>query len=191
MSRDSENRWEQARFLGPRRGDPNFESKIVREQGRFPYSIVWTPLPLITWILPFIGHIGICDSRGVCYDFAGSHFIGIDDLAFGHALKYVPLDTAKIPTRNEQSLQSTYDNSIDGGNDIYEHRTHNIFLDNCHSHVATCLNRMQYANKSDWNMVSVWLLATTKGKWISPKYAIATYTPFVIMLAIIFFLVLF
>ncbi len=27
---------------------------------RFPFSIVWTPLPLISWILPFIGHTGIC-----------------------------------------------------------------------------------------------------------------------------------
>ncbi len=27
---------------------------------RFPYCIVWTPLPLISWILPIIGHAGIC-----------------------------------------------------------------------------------------------------------------------------------
>lgn len=26
-----------------------------------PFSIVWTPLPLITWILPFIGHTGITE----------------------------------------------------------------------------------------------------------------------------------
>ncbi len=31
---------------------------IVRQ--RFPYCIVWTPLPLISWFLPFIGHTGIC-----------------------------------------------------------------------------------------------------------------------------------
>ncbi len=27
---------------------------------RFPYCIVWTPLPLISWIIPIIGHTGIC-----------------------------------------------------------------------------------------------------------------------------------
>lgn len=26
-----------------------------------PYTIVWTPLPLLTWILPFIGHTGITE----------------------------------------------------------------------------------------------------------------------------------
>lgn len=27
---------------------------------RYPYCIVWTPLPLISWIIPIIGHTGIC-----------------------------------------------------------------------------------------------------------------------------------
>lgn len=27
----------------------------------FPYSIVWTTLPGISWVLPFIGHTGICE----------------------------------------------------------------------------------------------------------------------------------
>lgn len=27
---------------------------------RFPFCIVWTPLPLISWFLPIIGHTGIC-----------------------------------------------------------------------------------------------------------------------------------
>lgn len=26
-----------------------------------PFTIVWTALPLITWILPFIGHTGITE----------------------------------------------------------------------------------------------------------------------------------
>jgi hypothetical protein len=26
-----------------------------------PFTIVWTPLPLLTWILPFIGHTGITE----------------------------------------------------------------------------------------------------------------------------------
>lgn len=26
-----------------------------------PFTIVWTALPLITWIIPFIGHIGVTE----------------------------------------------------------------------------------------------------------------------------------
>jgi hypothetical protein len=44
---------------------------------RYPYCIVWTPLPVISWFLPFIGHTGIADSRGVIYDFAGRHLFPV------------------------------------------------------------------------------------------------------------------
>jgi hypothetical protein len=44
---------------------------------RYPYCIVWTPLPVISWFLPFIGHTGIADSRGVIYDFAGCHLFPV------------------------------------------------------------------------------------------------------------------
>jgi hypothetical protein len=60
-------------------------------RSRFPYAIVWTPLPLITWFLPFIGHMGICDSRGVIYDFAGPYTIGIDQMAFAKPTRCVHL----------------------------------------------------------------------------------------------------
>ncbi len=33
---------------------------IDSENQRFPYCIVWTPLPLISWFIPIIGHTGIC-----------------------------------------------------------------------------------------------------------------------------------
>jgi len=26
---------------------------------RYPYCIVWTPIPFLSWILPMIGHVGI------------------------------------------------------------------------------------------------------------------------------------
>jgi len=52
-------------------------------RNRYPYCIVWSPLPPITWLLPFIGHTGICDSEGVIWDFAGPYTIGREKMAFG------------------------------------------------------------------------------------------------------------
>ncbi|OMJ64978.1 hypothetical protein SteCoe_40361 [Stentor coeruleus] len=49
---------------------------------RYPYCIVWTPLPLITTLFPFIGHTGICTSEGIIHDFSGSYNVTIDDMAF-------------------------------------------------------------------------------------------------------------
>lgn len=79
------------------------EVKIDPENARFPYSIVWTPLPLITWILPFIGHTGIGMSDGVLHDFAGPYTVTVDDLAFGETHKYVPLDISET---------QRYDNAV-------------------------------------------------------------------------------
>ncbi len=53
---------------------------------------MWTPLPIITWILPFIGHMGIGDSEGDIHDFAGSYSIGVDDFAFGKPYKFLRLN---------------------------------------------------------------------------------------------------
>ena len=48
------------------------------------YTVLWSPLPPITWLIPFIGHVGIADSRGVASDFRGPYFVGDDgNMAFG------------------------------------------------------------------------------------------------------------
>lgn len=31
---------------------------------RFPFCIVWSPIPVLTWFLPFVGHLGIANSEG-------------------------------------------------------------------------------------------------------------------------------
>lgn len=64
-------------------------------ENRYPYCIVWSPLPLITWLIPFIGHLGIADSRGVIYDFAGPYTIGEEHMAFGKPTRYLQLNPNK------------------------------------------------------------------------------------------------
>ena len=67
-------------------------AEMDASKARFPLTVTWTPLPLITWILPFIGHTGICGSDGVIHDFAGPYYVSEDDFAFGETHKYVQLD---------------------------------------------------------------------------------------------------
>lgn len=62
------------------RADPNAHRQAAAaafdyDANRFPYSIVWQPFPVLGWILPCIGHMGIADSRGVIYDFQGPYTI--------------------------------------------------------------------------------------------------------------------
>ena len=58
----------------------------------FPYCIVWSPLPPITFLLPFIGHIGIADSHGIIHDFAGPYTINTGRMAFGSPTRYLRID---------------------------------------------------------------------------------------------------
>jgi len=66
-----------------------FKAPIDPEKARFPVCITWTPIPFISWLLPCIGHTGICTSNGVIHDFAGPYYVSIDDFAFGQCYKYV------------------------------------------------------------------------------------------------------
>ncbi len=106
---------------------------------RYPVCILWTPIPCISWLLPFIGHTGISDSRGLVFDFAGPYTIGTGRLAFGDAVKVLPLDETRC---GREALD--WDAAIREGNEIYSKRMHHLCLDNCHSHVAQCLNLMAY-----------------------------------------------
>ena len=59
------------------------------------FCILWCPLPLITWIVPFIGHLGIADSHGTSHDFEGPYSIGKNSnavMAFGPTTRYLKVD---------------------------------------------------------------------------------------------------
>lgn len=63
---------------------------------KFPCCIVWTPLPVVSWLAPFIGHVGICREDGVVLDFSGSNFVNVDDFAFGAVARYLQLDRNQV-----------------------------------------------------------------------------------------------
>ncbi|KNC87089.1 hypothetical protein SARC_00765 [Sphaeroforma arctica JP610] len=152
---------------------------------RFPFCLVWTPLPVITWFLPFVGHTGIASSTGVIRDFAGSFMVNEDDMAFGSPTRYVQLDPAKV-----RSLTYTYNESIRTISIDFNQKQHNLFLQNCHSHVACCLNRMLYEGRDDWNMFKVAWLFVREGHFVGRAEMISTLAPFMVVLVLVVFLVL-
>jgi hypothetical protein len=48
--------------IGDIQDDYGISKQIIIDNvhDRYPYCIVWTPLPVISWIIPLIGHTGIC-----------------------------------------------------------------------------------------------------------------------------------
>jgi hypothetical protein len=100
--------------------DHNMESSLDDD---LSYSIVWSPLPIVTWLIPFIGHLGISDSRGVVSDFRGSYFVGDDGrMAFGAPTRALKLDVGEVGS-------DQWDLSIREANRVYNQRVHNICCD--------------------------------------------------------------
>jgi hypothetical protein len=49
---------------------------------RYPHCLVWTPIPVLSWLFPFIGHMGIARTDGVIRDFAGPYYVSVSRKKF-------------------------------------------------------------------------------------------------------------
>lgn len=147
---------------------------------KYPFCIVWTPIPLLTWLFPFIGHMGIALSNGVIRDFAGPYFVSEDNMAFGNPTRYLQLDVRKVA-----GGVSEWDESITKASIVYGTRMHNLCWDNCHSHVGMALTLMTYNSSVRWNMVRMagWMFIW--GRYVGFGGFIKTWLPFTTLLALI------
>ena len=133
-------------------------------------------------MFPFIGHMGIATSTGAIRDFAGSYFVSEDNMAFGSPTKFLQLEINKVP-----GGVSAWDRSVQEASEEYKSHAvykyyqfsssfvfydeldflqHNLFVDNCHSHVALAMNNMNYPGKRNWNMVNLCWHLLIKGKYV-------------------------
>ncbi|KHN87279.1 Transmembrane protein [Toxocara canis] len=149
---------ENAYFSG---SDEIGEMEVDPSRRRFPVCIVWAPIPLLTWLFPFIGHMGIATSRGVIRDFAGSYCVNEDDMAFGWPTRYLKLDVDKVVGGAE-----AWDRAVRSASDEYKGHVHNLICDNCHSHVALALNEMRYAQRRNYNMIYLGTLIFFKARYV-------------------------
>ncbi|XP_005180936.1 transmembrane protein 222 [Musca domestica] len=145
---------------------------------RFPFSIVWTPIPMLTWFFPFIGHMGICMSNGVIRDFAGPYFVSEDNMGFGRPARYL-----RLSPKNVEGGSLMWDEAVSKASVLYGTRMHNLFCDNCHSHVATALNFMRYRGSS-WNMVKLAAWIFFCGRYVGVMGFIKTWLPFLIVVTL-------
>lgn len=76
---------------------------------------------------------------------------------------------------------------MEAGCDVYSERVHNLCCDNCHSHVAHCLNGMGYDRITNWEMVRIGVWIFFCGRFVSVGAAVKTYLPFTIILLVILF----
>ena len=88
-------------------------AKVDHERQRYPHSIVWTPIPCLTWLFPFIGHMGIATTEGIIRDFAGPYYVSQDNMAFGAPTKYWTLDPSRANGEPNTEHSREYCNFLD------------------------------------------------------------------------------
>ncbi|OVA08709.1 Protein of unknown function DUF778 [Macleaya cordata] len=174
--------------------------QIDPKRSRFPCCIVWCPLPILSWLVPFIGHIGIGREDGVILDFAGPNFVCVDNFAFGAVSRYIQISKEKCcisPSVAEHESQigydqsehrreiMTWDDAIRKSTQEFQHRSYNLFTCNCHSFVAHNLNRLGYGGGlCRWNVVNLAVLIFLKGQWVSKAAIVRSFLPFVIVFSL-------
>lgn len=172
--------------------------EIDPKNSKFPCCLVWTPLPVVSWLAPFIGHVGICREDGTILDFSGSNFINADEFAFGAVARYLQLDRQKccFPPNltghtckqrykhSEYGPSVTWDDVLRTSTSLYESKSYNLFTCNCHSFAANCLNRLCYGGTMGWNMVSIACLMLFKAHWVDFYAILRAFTPFVVVMCL-------
>ncbi|CAM8886315.1 unnamed protein product [Rhodiola kirilowii] len=117
---------------------------IDSKKAKFPCCLVWTPLPVVSWLAPYIGHVGICREDGSILDFSGSYFVNVDDFAFGSVARYLQLDREKCcfpPNLSshkcklgykhaENGSALTWDDALQSSVRQYQSKSYNIFICN-------------------------------------------------------------
>ena len=107
----------------------------------------------------------------------------MDDFAFGKPTKYIELDLT-------EQEKYDWDRAILKGDNKYNMEVHNLCVNNCHSHVAYVLNQLNYKGRNNYNMLSIWWMLITKGKYVNCCGFFKTYIGFLIIIFIILIIIL-
>lgn len=158
--------------------NPGSSSHINVAKQLFPYCVVWTPLPLISWVFPPIGHMGIASSSGVTYDFGAPYYVSEGKMTFGRVTRYMQLN------RKGEVPASNWDRAVENASEDYRKKMHNICIQNCHHHTAHALNLMGY-DGGRWGQFRLGLDLFLFGSFTNFSGFLRTWLPFIVMMLII------
>ncbi|PHT97874.1 Protein REVERSION-TO-ETHYLENE SENSITIVITY1 [Capsicum chinense] len=170
-------------------------AKIDPTKQKFPCCLVWTPLPVVSWLAPFVGHVAICREDGAIVDFSGDSMIRVGHLLYGDVARYYQMDrqqccfggyfgghTCKQSYQHAQFGRAiSWDDAVQLSARNFVHRTFNIFSCNGHSFAANCLNRLSYGGSMHWNMINVGALIMFKGQWVDGWSILRSFVPLIVV----------
>ena len=148
--------------------------------------VVWTPIPLLSWLCPAIGHVGVTDSHGVTYDFEGPYTIGKGKLIFGDPRQKWKLNVDP----------HVWDEAVERVSQRFGGIFYNIIWSNCHYFAAACLQEAGVPQIKPF--YGTWIHGATiqiiwglilHGRSLSIKDIIVIWWPFVFIMLLLFKLI--
>lgn len=138
------------------------------------FSLVWSPIPLISTLLPFIGHTGITDSEGIIYDFEASKYVSINNMSFGSVYKVAKL----LPSEEEKKK---WDLSIKKVMEKYKKKEYSICGNNGEKFCANILNIVKYKGKNTYTKGNIRKIIWNHGIYVSKLAIIKNYLGLIVL----------
>jgi len=141
-----------------------------------PCSLVWTPIAPITCCLPFVGHMGLTDSRGYLHDWHGCAVTPTHprNMLFGAPARFIVL----VRPGGDAESRERWDGAIARADAEYAHKLHVMVCGHdCHSHVASALNAMRYGGCGCHNKVALAAAVFFFGRHVSLGGFLRTWLP--------------
>lgn len=150
-------------------------ARVNHASHRYPACIVWTPIHPISWFAPYIGHVGVCCSKGVVYDWTG--MINRDSMAFGWPARYVHFEFAEVGCSADE-----WDAKLGNAVALFSSSdgpSYDFCTWNCHSLLVYFLNSLNGRGccAGRWNLVSICGLFFIAGRFTTLCSVVSTFGP--------------
>ena len=155
----------------------NTETKISNNS-KYKYCIIWSHIPLITFLMPFVGHSSIVNSYGFIHDFQSSYFIQIYNEEENGFCKIVYLNL-------NDSQKLIWDNIIEQIDKVYQKKSFSFCGNNSFKYISDILSIIEYKSKKNYSQYDIFWLIIKEGKFISKCQIFKTYFGWILIFSII------
>ena len=105
-------------------------------------------------------------------------------MAFGRVIKYYQIQPADIATGGE-NISASWDQAVEDASEQFGHLVHNIFLNNCHHHVAVALNRLRFRGRTDWDTTKLILFMVMHSRFASIPRFVFVYLLYIVLVVLL------